>query len=384
MGQLSVFAEVCSRACAAYGVCGGTDTAPCSCVWVNPDLRYKCESCPIMCRERDAKTRPGDTFENHVATGLPLKRLKLSQPSNLVLPVLLPSCTHLSMKDVGRLPLRWAAVDGNELLTDHTTGPVQPKAYLQNALEVREHLQVPAACQLLAVLNTNDTRLEGFWGMPRLDFLSRLHSCGFSAATGPTFSVFGETNEGVTTPASHHALMLMRHHMIIKEMQDVGLPAVPNLYWANEREQQRWVEWLNKNEQVHTISRDFSRTKQPAAFIKRLVSLGQILERVNRPLHLILVGVGAMKASQAVHYIASLGHTCSIVTTDPILQATFGHELSINTDGVLEKLLKSPKIREKLFLDNLVSLDTYLVKLVSTLAPYAARMENPKTLSCFL
>lgn len=164
--------------------------------------------------------------------------------------------------------------------------------------------------------------------MGRRAFAQRLVAAGFVGATGPTFSIYD--NE----PSSHHICMLLRHHRTVHDFQIGGLAVAPNLYWRDHRDRDRWVEWLDRESPVQTVSREFARTKDYQRFRYELSGLVDILQRLNRPLRVITVGVGIRKAHLAHEALTNIGCTLTLAAADPIMEAiTNGRMLRISKNG---------------------------------------------------
>lgn len=321
--QLRLQERICRTECSLWHLCGGSsEAAPCGCVWKDADRRYECHRCPLICRERrappDSEVEVKD-FPGHLAEVRELDQVSVSQPDNpLQLPVLIPDRTNqLNLDDP--LPLDWAALNATSLIRqggrpgpDLRTGP----------RGLRDRLNVAPSCKILGVLNGEDKRLEQFWGGGRFAFYQVLEECWISPITGPTYSVNQESAEH---PAAHNLMMLLRHHQILHELSQSPLTAVPNIYWRDRGSQERWVDWLEANDAVRVVSRDFSRTKPQVSFWKQFEGLLDILEAIERPLHVILSGgVGRAKGGAALAALSTVNATGTVVTSEPILKAQFG------------------------------------------------------------
>lgn len=350
----------CATDCMLWEQCGGSATAPCACVWTAPDRRHKCNRCELICRERGqfTNTDSGDTFRAHVADGLPLDLLHLHQHGTLHLPVFIPARTQELPSDM-QLPLSWAAVDAKTLFTRHQGSPVQARPFLQTPEATRFALRVPPNTKLIAVLNGRDDLLEGFWGMPWKAFLNRLTHAGFSAVTGPTFSINSED----TTPASHNVLMLLRHNRVMAGIQAAGNFPIPNLYWRTERDRLNWIKWLIEHPSVTVVSRDFSRTKPLNSFRVELDGILQIIRGLRRPMHVILLGVSTRKAAHSIRSLTAVGATSSFVSAYPVMVA-IKHGLALKADGLSPpKEVESTASRFSLAAANIAVMHAFLTEL---------------------
>jgi hypothetical protein len=210
--------------------------------------------------------------------------------------------------------------------------------------------------------------------MPRRQFFERAATAGIAAFTGPTFSVSAES---AAIPAAQNVAMLLRHHRIVAELVQARLGAIPNLYWRTSRDLDRWKNWLRRENNVTTISRDFSRTKPRSdAFHRELSGLRSIVEGAARQLHVVLVGLGPGKARIAMEHLAAVGATCSVVSAAPIMAAIKRGRAYQHGEGRVVKIGSTHQPREALALANLTIMREHLIEIASQLAPYANRIDR--------
>ena len=357
----------CETKCALYEACGGSSAAPCTCVWKDPEKRHNCEECHLVCRERRDVSDP---YHTHLQSGAALADISLRQDS-YTFPLLIPTRTRDLKKGIQLRP-EWAGITLKNLLSEGR-GKGRVSDLLTSAGALKEKLRLSENTKLLAVLNGKDYQLEAFWGMERKDLYRHLSALGFSGVTGPTFSITSEFDMDPITPASHNVLMLRRHHQVVAELQLCTEAAVvPNIYWRNEQDRNRWTEWLNANVEVSIVSRDFSMTRTGLPFDRELQGFLQIIEPVNRRLHVLLLGVAAGNAYTCLRRLAAHGCTASIVTGDPIMTAiNGGNRLVARSDGRLLKSHDREVERSDLALSNLHTMVDYLSDITSDLPVYS-------------
>lgn len=368
--QLSFFEELnddafCQQQCFAYNTCGGGyRTAPCQCAWRKTSAHYlKCEACYLVCLQRlvSVKGRQVDSARAQYKAGLDLRDLTVSQQVQEPFPLFIPLRTADFPLKGARLPLRWAAVDATHVKERLLTGPLTVPKFA-NPQVIRAFLRVADTCRLLAVLNAQDKILERLWALPdRIGRFQQLKGYGFELSTGASFSVVERTTEDTFVPRFHNLVMQRRHQRLLSEIQQAGLDAVPNLYWLDEREADRWVEWLRRNPTVRYVSRDFTRTRQGDSVKAIVESLLKLLGRTKRTYHVFLVGPGPAIAATALQRLAAEGHTGTILTSDPIMQAVYGKRYNSN----LKAVYAAGSAKEEIALKNIESLETYLLAAVA-------------------
>ena len=313
----------CVTNCEAYAACGGhRNTMPCGCIWsTKSQKRYRCEECYIICRDRKDVGPDGMMhYSDHLAQGKMLEQVSLNQNENIAFPLFIPMNTY-QYKGDKQLPLRWAAADIPVLFNKQRL-----RSKFATAQTARNYLRIEDSCELIAILNGKDYFLEDLWGLgeiQRRESLQQLYKIGFSVGTGATYSITGRATEGRMTPYAHNVAMLMRHHQVLSEIIDTGLFAAPNLYWLDndQREIQRWANWLIKNPQIHTVSRDFTLTKRKQTVLAKLAELKHLLNLTGRHFRVLIVGTGASNAPLIVRELAEAGHMVTIITSSPVYEA---------------------------------------------------------------
>jgi len=286
-------------------------------------------------------------------------------------PLLIPYQTT-DLPEGIRLPLGWAAVRLLELVNKGNEGGSTPQggspSRLLTSENVREELRVSPETKVLALLNGKDDRLAALWGMDRSGLYDRVEQYGIEAITGPTFSISSEREGDPRTPAAQNVIMQKRHHQVLGEVgaQTTATP-IPNLYWRDRRDWDEWAEWLEEN-QVQVVYRDFTMTTQKENLRPELAGLAEILGRMDRPMH-VLAAVGMGKAEWTIRRLREEGHTCSIITSDPIYTSVIGGKRMAWEDAGIEKT-ESDAPRPMLAKKNPEVAEAYLRSIASEFSPY--------------
>ena len=376
MREPNLWEQQCPE-CLLYDQCGGAATAPCTCI-KSGEERYDCGNCDIVCRERYVPTSDGldDTFSSHAFVGRNLESVEIDQHFSSPFPLLIPTQTNKLPSNI-HLPYDWIGVDLRHLL-DSTVPPVRAHSRYNSAGKALKFVRGHSNSKLLAILNSVDGDLEHFWASERSSFYEALLQSGFAAATGPTFSIYEKTNSGAKRiPDAHSVTMLRRHHRVVEELAQIGVPPIPNLYDRNERDRQRWVKWLSTNQTVTVVSCDLTCSKNWEPYREYMHRLIEIVGEVDRSLHVLLQGVGTAKSTDALVQLAEAGCTCSICTSDPILKGSNGYALIYQDDGeppIFEKQKDQPhSVLSRRNIDVLDShlLDSHLTAVASGFSIYS-------------
>ncbi len=362
-GSPNLFRESDCQGCALFEECGGSSTAPCGCVWDDPEQRHDCMNCSLICR---ARTEAPSPYHKVVDDGRSLDEVSIDQrqlqgaggeKNQVLFPILIPYQTR-DLPEGTRLPMEWAAVRLPELISKG--GDRGTPSRLLASENIREELRVGPQTKILPVLNAKDDCLAALWEMDRSELYSHAERHGVEAITGPTFSIYSEREGDPRRPAAMNVIMQKRHHQVLAEIgaRTTAAP-IPNLYWRDQRDRQKWAEWLEEN-QIRVVSRDFTMTTQPETFRPEFAGLLEILGHVSRSIHVLVVGVGMTKAGWTIRRLAEEGHTCSIVMSDPIhTGAAKGRRVVREKGGVKKKESDIPL--RKLGMENLEAAERALL-----------------------
>jgi hypothetical protein len=348
----------CERGCPAFQDCGGSDTAPCGC-HRHGAARYACHTCSINCRDR--RPSPGAEFadfaEANLEDGLPLRELRI-RVSAASLPVFVP--LRMAELPLGhRIDVSVVAAGLRDLFSRHRVAAVRPSRYLQSADELWQHLRVPSQAVVIGVLNGHDNALESFWHSDRREHYAAYQATSLRLLTGPTYSINAESP---SNPAYNNVTMARRHNRVVQELHDAGRVAVPNLYWRNDADRHRWVEFL-RSADIEMVSRDFSRTKQWPPFQEHLAGLIEIVRLVDRPLHVIVTGIGVGKAHHVMKELNGVSASCTVVSADPIMEAMNGKALISNGADGFRSVTRPRSSKLELASANLSVFQDHLVQL---------------------
>lgn len=322
----------CATHCNLYSACSGYDTAPCGCAWtVSSGKRYECDKCYLICRERrnNRKQDSSNSVPNNPTLGKFLNEVSISQPTNVSFPLFIPIETHLYKGDP--LPINWAAVDIKTLFTKTTKKKAKLSSNFDTAAKTENFLNVKSGCKFLAVLNGKDRYLENLWGMGEINRRSafkQLMSVGFSTVTGATYSVSNQTHQYTPIPQYHNISMLMRHHKVLDELQTIDFCSIPNIYWKDndKKELDFWKNWLIDNPDIHTVSRDFTSTKNAQPVIHKIEELITLLKSVGRKFHVLIIGTGPNTAPMILQRLKESNFTSTFITSTPIYEARMAAE----------------------------------------------------------
>jgi len=180
-------------------------------------------------------------------------------------------------------------------------------------------LRLRPGSRLCLIGTGNDTLLEAFWSQSERrrawDGLAALEP---ELATGCTFSVWEDY------PRFDQIHNQERNLWSYKRLLACGVPAVPFLFTATEKDEAIAVEWLRRHPSVEVIGALVQFWRTTTALESFLEQLGNLRDAVGRPLHFLLVGLATPeKISLAFRRLGSV----TIATSQPLMKAIKGVEI---------------------------------------------------------
>lgn len=328
--QLPIFPYDCRNECEIYAACGGSETAPCGCIYKGTARAYRCSTCHLTCRDwRGSHNEfPSKAWWHELEQGRRIEAIHPNDISPPPLPLLIPTLTD-RLQSAVRLPVSWFGVQLESLINIRKDGSGSIKGWVEKE-DLARFQRVTGTAEPIGILHGDDPVLEAFWGLPFDQVCLMLRVLGVRITTSPTFSVYGD---GDKWPACQSVMMMYRHNRYVHELSRAGFIVAPNLYWRRKEEFYEWLEWLQHHRKVVLVSRDFSMTKQGAEWQEEFKNLVELMHLVGRPMHILLLGVGEAKAADAIASLADIGSTCSIISGQPTMLAQGGEKISEVSSG---------------------------------------------------
>jgi hypothetical protein len=316
------FVADCLR-CKAYQRLHNRPSTPCECVYAGSSPQHhQCATCSLWCRSRYV---PGQrSYDDEYGSLMSLQDAGDSYQNSLgILPAFVPSKVE-EIPGGQHLLAPWAAIELRKLLTQTTRSAARLSGFaLKKYLRARMGLSDDTS--LLVLLHGRDNLLERFWQMDRQPFYEQLISHNIGAIMGTTFSVYGEH---ALRPPAHNLMQLRRHSHVLHELSRYELTYIPNLYLRAREDEIELAAWLRDRTDIRQVARDLSMSKGKRAKQIELEGLMRLLKRTGRTFNVILTGVSLANSRRVMSRLHEDRHTCTIVTSDPILRAIKGRDLS--------------------------------------------------------
>ncbi len=178
------------------------------------------------------------------------------------------------------------------------------RAVRSQQVDRNEVLHLAPGCKLVLLIFANDPYLERLWAN-RHEFLADLAALRPDAVVCPDFSVW------LTGSWLERQYSIVRTIRFFGLVQELGIPAIPNVFMGDERQMDEWAEWLNTNPVV-TIAMDLQ-CLQPTVRSDFYDLLGRFRRQLACPPDLLVTGLGDPAFVRAV---ASRWQNVSFSTND--------------------------------------------------------------------
>jgi hypothetical protein len=141
-------------------------------------------------------------------------------------------------------------------------------------------------------------------GTPRRrHLLRRIQATRPDAAIAWGYSVWRRDAAGRQFPRPEHLYNQKRSLVIFAELQDLGMPAIPNVYWGLRRDLDRWAVWLADNPCVPTIAMDLQTVANDSDWREMIRDLEYFSSVVSRDIKCLFSGICEVSRVQGLREV---------------------------------------------------------------------------------
>lgn len=201
-----------------------------------------------------------------------------------------------------------------------------------DADELRRRLGISPAAEIIAVSVAHDDVIERFWKLRRRHNIpAHLARLGLAGVTCPNYSFFLD--------ATRLNTVINRHRMIcvMEDLTEAGVPVIPHLNGLCDSDWTYWAQFLSTNEGVTTVAKEFQTGAGEVANRPEVLRrLGDLQQKVGRPIHLIAVAGGKLvgELRRVVARVSVVDSTPFMKTLNRQKKMTRGGWTSCPTRGV--------------------------------------------------
>jgi hypothetical protein len=217
--------------------------------------------------------------------------------------------------------------------------------------DAHDALQVPRDRKIILVGYGEDPLVEAFWTRRR-DLYPVIAKKQFDLVLSPNYSLYGNQ------PRTEHLLNFRRNLLIAKEMNDEGIPAVPNLYWFRKEDLDRYLTWADEVEpEVLAINLQTQRTAEDWEV---MVMPGLTYLAANLAPSVRLIVNGTIRPDRVIVLATLFGERLTLVSQSPVQEARHGKILT--ESGTVERVMARP---EDAFATTVTNVDRMIERMVS-------------------
>jgi len=167
---------------------------------------------------------------------------------------------------------------------------------LKIRVNIRKILGIPPETKLVLLSYGKDELIENIWPK-RWDLYKDLLEVGIDLITSINYSIWFNQNH------CEHLINVKRNLLTFQEMQSVGLPAIPNIYWYGQKDLSRWAKWLNDRPLVKLVAINLQTLRTKKEWTKTLSDLGYFSGILKNDIQFLITGPSSKERIEEIKEI---------------------------------------------------------------------------------
>jgi len=204
---------------------------------------------------------------------------------------------------------------------------------LKVRVNIREVLGLTSETKLVLLSYGKDELIENIWPK-RWDLYKTLLGVGIDLITSINYSIWFNQNH------CEHLINVKRNLLTFQEMQKVGLPAIPNVYWYGQKDLFRWATWLNSNPLVKLAAINLQTLRTKKEWSKTISDLKYFSGILKNNIQFLITGPSSM---ERINQIKEIFPSVSFTNKYCSMMAASGMRLTTNSSGLLHFYSKSSR-----------------------------------------
>lgn len=162
---------------------------------------------------------------------------------------------------------------------------ISPKELSMPTGDIRSKFGIHPKSKVLLLCYAKDGLIEKLWSQ-RKEIFRKIASLKFDLVTAVNYSIW------LNQPHAERLINPKRSLITFQELQELGVPAVPHIYWTGKKDLVRWSHWLKNNQGVMTIAINLQTERERGNVIwnQTLDDLGFFVSILDRPIHFLITG----------------------------------------------------------------------------------------------
>lgn len=162
---------------------------------------------------------------------------------------------------------------------------ISPKELSMPSGGIRSKFGIHPNSKVLLLCYAKDGLIEKLWGQ-RKEIFKKIAALEFDLVTAVNYSIW------LNQPHAERLINPKRSLITFQELQELGAPAVPHIYWTGKKDLMRWGDWLTSNEGVNIIAINLQTERERGNVIwnQTLEDLKFFASLLDRPIHFLITG----------------------------------------------------------------------------------------------
>lgn len=252
---------------------------------------YHCNAVCINKLGYDLIGEDSDDFALRLAevNGINFDDIVISSPVNPSLPNYIPNVPNGSDKLFRGYNPEFVAVGLKDV--------VSPKE-LRVVKDVHKMLGVPKKTKVILLGFGKDALIERVWPCEdRSRILREITALDIYAVIPPNYSVWDDQ------PHAERLINEKRSLIAYRDLIELGAPAIPHIYWYGYKDLDAWVEFLNNNQLIKTVSIDMQTLGRESDWRRALLELRYFVAKLPTDINFVIVGPSTTSRIQQISNI---------------------------------------------------------------------------------
>jgi len=233
---------------------------------------------------------------------------------------------------------------------------------LEVAANLNERTGAPLGTKFILMGYGSDQLIENLWPK-QSEVFEQLAQLGFAAVTGINYSIWDDQ------PHAERLINIKRGLLTFEAWQQLGVPAIPHIYWCGRKDLDAWLDWLTLNPSITTIAINLQTLESKESWATAMVDLAYFAERLSNSTHVLVTGPQKLERIQQVTQLfpnmtLSNGFVMRMAASGQLIESD-GHTVSANY---------SEADRSSISSTNFDIYDQYMRQAVRQRSPRASRL----------
>lgn len=154
--------------------------------------------------------------------------------------------------------------------------------------DVRSKFGISPNSKIILLCFGKDELIEKIWTQ-KTDIFPKISRLNFDIVTGINYSIWYDQ------PHAERLINLKRSLITFSEFQELGVNAIPHMYWSGRKDILRWCKWISDNKDINIIAIDPQTERDNKVWNKTIEDLSFFVANLDRKIHFLITGPSTFK-----------------------------------------------------------------------------------------